>query len=129
MRRGEKSNWFTVLPQELLTTADRTSGRFSHPTSPGIILQIVLANEAGAVSLVPKLQYEDPAGNSQVFWTGSALTANGTFTYFLCPGAATGATATEKVELTIPREWKLFLDYTGTPASDKVDTIAYACYL
>jgi hypothetical protein len=129
IKGAEKTGWFTVLAAESLTTADRTSQVFSHPTSPGVILQVVLANEAGAATITPKLQYIDPDGNYQTFWTGSNLTANGTYTYFLCPGASSGATATEKVELTIPREWVLLLDYTGTPANDKIDTKAYACYL
>jgi len=128
VRSGEKTEWFYVLPQELLTTADRTSGAFSHPTAKGLMLKVTLANEVGTFSATVNLQTPDAAGNWTTFYTSSALTANGTTLFYIYPYGGTNSLFTI-VPFSLPKDWRLFLDYTGTPASDKMDTLVQACYL
>jgi len=126
----EKTMQFTALPLELQTAADRTSQKFSNPTSLGLLLTVVVANKGGTLSITPKVLIYDGAGNAITFFAASAaISANGTYTYLLYPGGGTNSNITQILSCPIPREWAVFLDYTGTPASDKADTTVYACYL
>jgi hypothetical protein len=126
---AQKTGWFEVLPAELLTVADRTSGQFNNPYAQGMILTIVVANETGSFSATPKLQIVNAYGTALTFWTAaSAITANGTFNYLFYPVTITNTAFNETVAFPIPGSWRLFLDYTGT-ASDKADTKASACYI
>jgi len=127
---AQKTAFFEVLPAELLTIADRTSGQFSNPYGMGMILTIVVANEAGTFSATPELQTLDGYGNAITWWTAAAaITANGTYQYLVYPVAITNSAFTETVTFPLPSNWRLFLDYTGTPANDKADTKAMAAYV
>lgn len=128
LARGEKSEWFEVLAAELQTTADRTSQEFSHPTSPGIMMKVVLGNEAGAFSATVNIQTPDADGSWTTVYTSAALTANGTTLFLVYPGGGTNSLFTI-VPFVMPRTWRVFLDYSATPASDKADTRIQACYL
>jgi len=129
-QNAQKTGWFEVLPAELLTTADRTSGQFNNPYGMGLILTIVTANEAGAFSATPKLQTVDAYGTAITWWTAAApITANGTFHYLIYPVTMSNTAFTETVAFPVPGSWRLFLDYGATPASDKADTKASAAYV
>jgi hypothetical protein len=132
--RGENSNWFTILPAALQSTATRDSDYQANLGCEGVILEIVVANEAGTCSFTPKIYSVDPAGTNVLIWAAAtAITANGTFLYWIHPHADKTATAknnmTEEGTISLPRDWFLELTYAGTPASDKMDTVAYGTYV
>lgn len=128
VNKGEKTEWFNVLSQELQTTADRTSGAFSHPTARGLFLKTVIANEAGAFSATLNLQTVDEDGNWFTIYTSAAITANGTVLTYIGADSATNSLWTI-VNFPLPRTWRVFLDYGATPASDKADTKVSAAYI
>lgn len=112
-----------VLEAESDSDVTRTSVAISRQQR-GMILTIVAANEAGAVSFNPSLQMKTQAGDWVTFWTAAApITANGTTTYFFYPGTAV-VSYTEYVDTVIPHTWRLVLTYTGTPGTDTIDTEA-----
>ena len=128
-RAGEKTDWFSILPQELLSTATRVSGLQLCTRSFGVMLQIVTANEVGAASFTPKILVPNgvSAGADLVVVTFTAIVAVGTNLLVVYPGATD--LGTEDKVATLPREWKLELTYAGTPASDKMDTLVYGRYI
>lgn len=127
---AQKTGFFTVLPAELLSTATRTSGQFTNPYANGLILTVVVANEAGTCSFTPKLQTVNGYGTAFVWWTAAAaITANGTYQYLIYPVSITNSAFTEVVTFPVPSTWQLVLTYAGTPASDKMDTKASASYI
>jgi hypothetical protein len=129
---GEKTEWFEVLPAQLLSTATRTSQEFTMKArgqQAGMAIVVVTANEAGTASFTPELATV-VAGADVKFWTAAAaITTDTTSKYLIYPGAGTNALYTEIKSTPIPRTWKLILTYAGTPATDKIDTKVYACYL
>jgi hypothetical protein len=129
IKNREKTDWFTILPAEALTAADRTSGMFYHPDPDiGLMLKVIVANEAGSFSATVNILAVDPAGGSSIIYTSSAITANGTTLLYIKPGGGTNGLFTI-VPFALPREFKVMLDYTGTPASDKDDTVVYGCFV
>lgn len=127
-RAGEKTDWFEVLPAQLLSTATRTSQLQRCTKDLGVLIEIITANEAGSASFTPKILVPDGAGGADVvIITFTAITANGTNTLVVYPGA--NDMGTEDKIATLPREWKLELTYAGTPASDKMDTHVFARYI
>lgn len=128
-RSGEKTDWFEVLPAELLSAATRTSELQRCDRSLGVMIEIVTANEAGAASFTPKILVPNAVAGAAdlVIVTFTAITANGTNILVVYPGATD--LGTEDKVATLPREWKLELTYAGTPASDKIDTHVYARYI
>lgn len=129
-KEAQKTSWFEVLPAQLLSTATRTSGTFDNPYGQGMVLTVVVANEAGSCSFTPKLQSSDAYGGVITWWTAAtAITANGTYNYLIYPVTFLGTGFTETYAFSVPREWSLVLTYAGTPASDKMDTKASACYV
>lgn len=128
-KTGQKTDWFEVLPAELLSTATRTSQLFVCRFALGVMLQIVTANEVGAASFTPKILVPNAisGGADVVIATFTAITANGTNILVLYPTASD--LGTEDKIGTLPREWKLELTYTGVPANDKIDTRAFARYI
>lgn len=128
-KNGEKTDWFEILPVELLTAADRTSSAFFHPDPDiGLMLKVIVANEAGTFSATVNILSTDPAGNDTTIYTSAAITANGTTLFYIKPGGGTNSLFTI-VPFALPREFKVLLDYTGTPASDKADTTVYGCFV
>jgi hypothetical protein len=127
--RGENSSAFSVLAQELLSTATRTSSLFSNLRCRGIIFKITTANEAGTASFTPKILAYDTAGNSFVLATFSAITTNTTTILCYYPAVLTGYSGTAALVGQLPRAWALELTYAGTPANDKIDTKVEALYL
>ena len=128
--RAEKTDWFEVLPAELATTADRTSSAFQHPDpNIGLALKVVLANEVGvAISLTVNITTKDPAGNTVVWYTSGALINAGTTLILIKPEGGTNSLFTI-VPFPLPREFYVLLDYTGTPATDKMDTLVYGAFV
>jgi len=129
---GEKTDWFEVLPTELLSTATRTSGLFdmkARGQQAGLMIAVVTAHKGGTLSLTPELATV-VNGVDVKFWTAAAVISTATTAlYLIYPGAGTNALFTEIKSTPIPRVWKLLLTYAGTPATDKADTTVYACYL
>lgn len=131
-RLEEKTDWFVVLAEELQSTATRTSQDLPAPKARGMLLLVTVANEAGTCSFTPSLQLKNPAGTVLTIWTAAAaITANGSYLYVLSPDVLTGmngASITATALVGIPRNWNLVLTYSGTPATDKMDTYAWAQY-
>ena len=128
-KTGENSDTFSVLATELLSTASRTSGKFDNPRCRGIIFIVTTANEVGAASFTPKINFYDAAGNAIVLASFSAITANGTNILCYYPQVLTGYSGSEAKVGQLPRTWSLTLTYAGTPANDKIDTAVDALYL
>lgn len=127
---AQKTDWFEVLPAELLSTATRTSQEFNNPYGMGMLLTVVVANEAGTCSFTPKLVTFDAYGTAIAWWTAAtAITANGTYHYLVYPVSITNAAFTEVVTCPVPASFHVVLTYAGTPASDKMDTKVSACYI
>lgn len=131
--RGENSNWFELLANELQSTADRTSLPQVNKGNSGVLIEIIAANAAGSPSFVPEVHTTDDAGNDITLVAFTAITGNGTKFYWVHPVADKTATikssATEYGSVSVPRDWHIKLAYTGTPASDKLDTQVRACYV
>ncbi len=129
---GEKTNFFSVLDAELQSAATRLSGLFimkGRGQQNGMLLVVVVANKGGILSFTPEL-YTVVNGVDVKLWTAAAaISANGTYVYLIYPGAGTNALFTEIKQTPMPREWKVSLTYSGTPATDKADTSAYASYI
>ena len=126
---GEKTEWFTVLAQQAATQATRTSELQRCTKADGVILEVVTANEAGTVTLTPKILVPNAVvgGADLVLVTFTAISANGTNLLVLHPtGADMGAE--DKVG-TLPREWKLELTYSGADTGHNMDSAVYARYI
>lgn len=127
--RGEKTDWFTILSTVTALDVDNTAGSFSHPDpSIGLALKVVLANEAGTFSATINIVTKDPAGNTIVWYTSGALTANGTTLIYIKPGGGTNALFTI-VPFGLPRDFSILVDYTGTPVTDAADVAIYGCFI
>lgn len=132
IRRGEKTDAFTILSQVLQGSATRTSAKFLTKFSHGVVIIVTLANEANAAGFTPQLLVDDGAGNAIVWWAGTELTAAGTYVYVLFPGAMAGAGSgvTANASIVLPREWYFRLSYTtGTPDTDKFDSLVVGMLL
>lgn len=132
--RGENSSWFNLIPAALQSTATRQSGKQSNLGCEGILVEVIIANEAGTCGFTPKLYTVDPDGTDVLLWAGTEITANGTYKYWIHPHADKTATVVNSMTslgtISVPRDWYFELTYsTGTPASDKMDTVAHACYV
>lgn len=129
IRNGNKSDWFTVLPLNSLLNVDTTSGFITHPNPDiGLVLKVVVANEAGSFSATINLVTKDNAGNTVVWYTSAAITANGTTLFYIKPDGGTNSLFTI-VPFSLPKEFAILVDYTGTPASDKADITIYGCFV
>jgi len=127
-------SWLELLAPELLSTATRTSKDFAKPAGArGALLFIKTANEAGTASFTPSLKTKDPDGTALTLWTaGTAITANGSYLYVLSPDLLTGmngASVTATALVALPDNFNLVLTYSGTPATDKIDTKAYILFM
>lgn len=119
----DKTKWFRILPATSLSADTRKLQ--NNISGFGMILLIKVAS-ASSLSFTPKIEVTDIDGNIHVLWTATAaLTADGTAVYFFYPGGVSGATATEKVDLALPLEWTLFLDFGTGSGTITVN----ACYL
>lgn len=129
-KAGQKTDWFTVLAEELQSDATRTSGLFVARFALGLMLEVITANEAGAAgTFTPKILVPDGAGGADVvIVTFTAISANGTNILVLYPATMTDLGNDQKLG-TLPREWKLELTYSGTPGTDKFDTTVYGRYI
>lgn len=128
----ENSELFTLIPLAAARDSDINSGKLANQSARGVVIVVKAANEAGVAGFTPVVRIFDEDGNAIVFWSGAAITANGTFTYVLYPGgmAGAGAGVTAQASIVLPRVWDFLLDYTtGVPGTDKFDLEAYAMYL
>ena len=117
----------TLLAAELQSTGTRTSTARRTPSHKGMLLTVVIANEAGTTTFTPVLQQKDNEGNWHTIWTAAAaLAADGTVFYLFYPGTRVVEDYTEYVDIEIPEEWRVSLTYAGTPATDKMDTLVVA---
>jgi hypothetical protein len=126
---GEKTDWFTVLANQLATEATRTSGAFKCSNAPGILFEVVTNAEVGTVSLTPKVLVPNAVagGADLTLVTFTAISASGTNLLVLHPsGADMGAE--DKVGV-LPREWKFELTYSGADTTHVMDTAVYARYI
>lgn len=132
-QQGWNTDWFTLLEPELQSTATRTSEMQINIGNEGVIIEVVLANEAGNFSGTPTVYTKDNAGTAITLVAFTALTAAGTTVYWVHPHADKSATVknsfTEMGTTSLPRVWYFSIVYSGTPASDKMDTKVYACYV
>ncbi len=127
--KGEKTDWFTILPKVTLLNADTTAGKFSHPNDAiGLALVVVTANEVGTFSATINIVTTDPAGNTITWYTSAAITTNTTTRILIRPGGGTNALFTI-APFPLPRDFSILVDYTGTPASDKADVTIYGCFV
>ena len=116
-----------LLAAELLSTASRISTARTTPDHKGMLITVVLANEAGTVTMTPYLQSKDAAGNWHTIWTAAAaLAADGTTYFLIYPGTRVVEDYTEYVDIEIPETWRVGLTYAGTPATDKIDSLVMA---
>ena len=124
--QGTQKEAITLLAAELQSTATRTSSarKVQHK---GMLLTLVIANEAGTTTFTPVLQSKDNEGNWHAIWTAAAaVAADGTTTYLIYPGTRVVEDFTEYVDIELPAEWRCVLTYAGTPATDKMDTLLVA---
>lgn len=126
--KGENSDAFSILANELQSTATRTSKKFNNPRCNGVILIVTTANEAGTASFTPSIVGYDASGTAYTVATFTAITANGTNVLCLYPAVLTGF-SNEAKAAPLPREWAVVLTYAGTPATDKIDTKVDAVYV
>jgi len=127
---GQVTDFFTVLPAQVASSATRTSNIMYNPMGVGMILTIVTADETGAASFTPTIKCLDAFGTVVTLWTAAAaITAAGTFNYAILPGSFTNTSFTEVASSLIPRKWYLVLTYSGTPANDYISTKASACFI
>lgn len=129
-KTAQKTDWFEVLPAEVASDADRTSGLFIARFAKAVMFEVILSNEANTAGFTPKLLIPDAAGGSDItLITFTELTANANAILVVSPYTLTGYGTEFKLGL-VPREWKFMLDYTtGTPATDSFDTQVFARYL
>jgi hypothetical protein len=127
---AQKTDWFTVVPAQLQAVATVESGQFDNPYGTGMMLTVVVANEAGTCSFTPVLKSLDAFGTVVTLWSAtSAIAANGTYQYLFYVVDVINTAFAQCVTLPLPRSWYLELTYAGTPASDKMDVKASACYI
>lgn len=122
IERGENTEAFNALALQLQSTATRTSGVFKNQYSRGLLMVVTLANEAATCSFTPVILGYDASGTAFTLATFTALTANGTFVLIFYPQVLTGFSGQEAKVGALPRAFSVRLTYTGTPATDKMDT-------
>lgn len=126
---GNKSDWFTILANQLATEATRTSNAFRCTKAEGLMLQVVTNAEAGTVTLTPKILVPNAVegGADLVIASFTAIAASGTNILVLHPNAADMG-AEDKVG-TLPRDWKLELTYAGADTTNVMDSAVYGRYI
>jgi len=132
-QNNQNTQLFTLISPVLAQSADVESSVQRNISARGVVIIVKLANEVGTAGYTPRIIIEDEDGNDIIYWSAAAaLSANGTATYVLYPGAMAGAGAgvTANASIVIPRNWFFQMDYTtGTPGTDKFDVEAYCMYL
>jgi len=114
---GEKTDWSTLIPSQVLSADARFGGQGGR--SDGLMISIAVT-AAAALSFTPRIETVDRFGNVIILWAATAaVVANGVVTYVFGPNVAdmNGAGITQKSAVTFPREWQLFLDFTAGSAT------------
>lgn len=127
----ENTALFTLIAPLLAQGATLDSGPQDNPSARGIVIIAKLANEVGIAGYTPQLIIEDEDGNDIVYWAGAELTAAGTTTYVLYPGAMAGAGSgvTANASIILPRTFIFRLSKTTGNSAQTFDVEAYAMYL
>lgn len=127
--RGEKTDWFTVLPTVTALDADTTSTYMTHPNPDiGLVLKVITASEAGTFSATINIVTKDPAGTVTTWYTSAAITTATTTLIYIKPGGGTNSLFTI-VPFSLPKDFAVFVDYTGTPVTDAMTTTIYGCFV
>lgn len=123
---AENVDW-QILRESDVLTADLVSGAWDNPTATGMILNITVGTLTGSPTYAISLLGYDIDGNTYAIWTAaSAISAAGNYFYWLGPGASTIGGFAEGKGVPVPREFAVFVDYTGTPASDYAEVAVNA---
>ena len=118
---GENTDWLEARGAAPLDT-DLVSGPWDNPTATGMVLHIKVGTLTGTPTYKPSLIGYDIDNNTYIIWTAtSAIAAAGDKFYWLGPGASTVGAYTEGAGVPVPRNYAIFVDYTGTPATDYAD--------
>ena len=124
--RGEKSDWFTILPTVTGLAVDTSGTMYTHPDpNIGLVLRVVTASETGAWTATINLTTVDPAGNTVIWYTSGAITTATTTMFYIDPAGGTNALFTI-VPFKIPKNFGVLVDVTGT---DTMNTTIYGCYV
>lgn len=95
----------------LLASAARTTAQVSDDLNSfddGVIVVLNVSVKSGAGSLTPSIQGKDPAsGNYYDILTATAVTATGTYTYYVGPSTGTNAALTKTVAVGLPSPWRV----------------------
>lgn len=115
---AENVDW-QILRESAVLEADLVSGPWENPTATGMILHIKVGTLTNSPTYTPSLVGYDIEYNTYVIWTAAAaISAAGDYFYWLGPGASTIGGLQEGVGAPVPREFAIFVDYAGTPATD-----------
>lgn len=118
---AENCDWLPLRAAADLST-DLVSGAWDNPTATGMILHVKVGTLTGTPTFAPSLLGYDIDGSTYTIWTcAAAISAAGDYFYWLGPGASTIGGFAEGVGAPIPREYAIFIDYTGTPANDHAE--------
>jgi len=110
---GETTPWFTILAYENDSSANRTSREIFIPQGGGLVFCVIVADKKNTPTITPSLITTDNLTNDVTLWTAAAaLSANGTYTYWLGPGAATGS-LTQGASVPLARNVKVKLTISG----------------
>jgi hypothetical protein len=121
MESAENVGWMPLRDTAVLST-DLVSGPWDNPTATGMILHVKVGTLTATPTYAVSLLGYDIDENTYVIWTAAAvISAAGSYFYWLGPGASTIGGFAEGVGTPVPREYAVFIDYTGTPANDYAD--------
>jgi len=95
----------------LMASAARTTAQTTedqHSTDDGVIVIVTVTAKAAAGSLTPSIQGKDPAtGDYYDILTATAITATGTYTYYVGPSPGTNSALTKTVSIGLPDPWRV----------------------
>lgn len=100
----------TPLALEANSAATRTSEAFINPYARSALFVVTAAAEAGTATATLALQAQKSDDTwHTIFTAAAAISANGTYTYYLTDGPAGTATYTESKILHMPAVWRITL--------------------
>jgi hypothetical protein len=130
MRWNENTVAFSLITSASFTV-DAGSDWYVNPTARGLILVITTGTLTGTPTFRPALQtLRADMSTVLSLWTAAAVISTATTVFYtIYPGGIPGGAETESVDIALPRVWRLWIDYTGTPVSDYCSLAAEAAYL
>lgn len=95
-----------LLASGARTTAQTTADQ--HSFADGIIVIVDVTVKAAGGSLTPSIQGKDPvSGNYYDILTATAISATGTYTYYVGPGTGTNTALTKCATVGLPDPWRV----------------------